>query len=228
LYFWFFLVSCQQKKIDSQVRATETSKVSQVSTSKMPLRMQHSLANYKTYSDSTELESSAELIIIGRPQASLEDSRSTSIPETEKAKKNVVLGESVVVKDSQGSILDRYTITPVKVQKVIKGNWQDKEIKILQPAAVVQEPNQPAFISILEDYSPLQKNSKYLLYLKEVDTKTYPNLAGVYSVLSGSQGKFNFDKTDSGETEVESKNEQYRKLKENVRGKKEADFNAVP
>lgn len=222
------LASCQTQTSVSNQELSEQSKSIPTNSSSVLSRVRPSLANYKTYDDTDELESTAELIIVGKPQASLEDSQPTSIPESEKSKKKHTVNESVVVRDEQGFIVDRYTITPVKVQKVLKGKVEEKEIKVLQPAAVVQESSQPPFISLIEDYSPLKKNTKYLLFLKEVDTATYPNLAGVYSILSVNQGKFNFDKTDAEEASVEGRNEQYRQLKEKVKKKYEALVNAVP
>lgn len=186
------------------------------------------LANYVIYNDVAALESAAELIVVGRPQASLEDSQPTSIPESEKAKKKPILNESVMVKDAQGAIVDQYTITAIKVQKVFQGKVTETEIKIVQPAAAIQQPNQPAYILATEDYTPMQKNAKYLLFLKEVDTVTYPNLTGVYTILSASQGKFNFDKTDSAEADMEAKNAQYRELKEKVKKKYAKAVNAIP
>ena len=219
--------SCQSHASVPQRQVAESSKgVPQPLST--PLQVQHLLANYKTYDIPEELESSADLIIVGRPQTSLEDSQSTSILESEKAKNQPRTNQSVVVRNDQGSIIDRYTITSVKAQKVFKGKVEAKEIMVLQPAAVVQEPNQSPFISLVEDYSPLKKNVKYLLFLKQVDTATYPNLAGVYSIMSVNQGKFNFDKVDSGETNVEGQNEQYRQLKAKVKKKYEAQVNAVP
>jgi hypothetical protein len=66
------------------------------------------------------------------------------------------------------------------------------------------------------------------LFLKEVDTVTYPNLAGVYSILSVNQGKFNLDKGDDEETKVEERNEQYKKLTVKIRKNYESMVNAIP
>jgi hypothetical protein len=194
----------------------------------MQLPVQRSLARYYTYDNVDDLESAADLIIFGKPQASLEDSQPISIPKSEQAKKDPVVNESVVVRDEQdGSMIDTYTITLVKVQKVLKGTFEEKEIRVLQPAAVVQELNQPPFISMVSDYTPLRKNTKYLLFLKEVDTANLPNLAGAYSILSINQGKFNFDKADTEETDLEDENEQYRQLKLKVKKRYESRVNAT-
>jgi hypothetical protein len=62
--------------------------------------------------------------------------------------------------------------------------------------------------------------------LKQVDTATYPNLAGVYSIMSINQGKFNIDKTDAKEAAFADKSPQYKNLKAKAleRFKKEIDI----
>jgi hypothetical protein len=223
-----FLESCDSQKSVSQQISVEQAATMQSKPSSIPLKVQASFASYKTYNESAELEIAADLVVVGRAKTSIEDGQPTAVPESEKAKRNHAVNESVVIKDEQGFIVDRYTITSVKVHKVVKGKVEDKEIKVLQPAAVVKESNQPAFISTIEDYAPLKKNVKYLLFLKEVDTATYPNLAGVYSILSVNQGKFNLDKGDDEETRVEGRNEQYQKLKVKIRKNYESMVNAIP
>ncbi len=223
-----FLGSCDsQKSVSPQILVKQTASIQSEPVS-IPLRAQASFAQYKTYNEPAELEKAADVVIVGRARISIEDGQPTAVPESEKAKRNHAVNESVVIKDEQGFIVDRYTITPVKVHKLVKGKVEDKEIKVLQPAAVVKESNQPAFISTIENYAPLKKNVKYLLFLKEVDTATYPNLAGVYSILSVNQGKFNLDKGDDEETKVEERNEQYQKLKAKIRKNYESMVNAVP
>jgi hypothetical protein len=222
------LESCSHQKAVSEQTSPATTSITQSNSVPLPLQVQVSQARYKTYDSSEELSAASGLVIVGRSQTPLEDSKPISIPESEKSKYVHTINDSVVVKDKQGFVVDSYTITSVKVQKVVKGKTEEKEIRVLQPVAVVQEPNKPPFISLVEGYSPLQKNVKYLLFLKEVDTETYPNLAGVYSILSVNQGKFNFDKLDKGETTIEGENEQYRQLKAKVRGKYQPIVDVVP
>lgn len=222
------LESCGSQKVVVEQSLSNSPITLQLKPSPLPLQVKTSLARYKPYNDAEELETAAELIVVGRPLLCLEDTQPTSIPESEKAKKQPIFYESVVVKDDQGFIVDRYSIAFVTVEKVLKGKVEEKQIQVLQPAAIVKESNQPPFISQAKDYSLLKRNTKYLLFLKEVDTATYPNLAGVYRILSVNQGKFNLDKTDDEETGVEERNEQYRQLKAKVRKKYETQVNAVP
>jgi hypothetical protein len=186
-----------------------------------------SMASYPTYNNPESLEPRADLIIVGKPQANLEDSSSISVPKSERLKKKLILNESVVVTDTDGSMVDRYTIVSVKILKVIKGKFEEKEIKVLQPAAVMKESGQSPYINMIGGYSSLRKDSKYLLFLRKMDTKTFPNMVGVYG-LSSVQGKFNFDNTDNGETKLEAENKQYAGLKAKVREKYGAMVNALP
>jgi hypothetical protein len=181
------------------------------------------------YRDTESLEERADLIVVVKPQASLEDSKlTTTVRDSEMLKKKLILDESVVVKDSEGVMVDRYMATSVKVEKVLKGKVQDNEIKVLQSAAVIREPGQAPYIAKTDGYSPLKKGVKYLLFLKEKDVKYFPNFVGVYSIISVNQGKFNFDATDSEETKEEARDPQYADLKAKVRKKYEAIVNAVP
>ncbi len=201
------LESCNIQASVSSQEALEVSTNTQTETSPLPIRFQPSLANYITYEDAEALESQADLVVVGKPFASLEDSQPVSI------------------RDEEGLVVDKQTITLVKVQKVFQGKIVEKEIKVIQPAALVQEPNQNHFIICMGGYSPMMKDSKYLLFLQEVDTVTFPHLAGVYSILSVNQGKFNFDNTDKQEIKMEAQDEQYRQLKTKVRNKYESLMN---
>jgi hypothetical protein len=150
------------------------------------------------------------------------------ITQAEYRTRKPVVNQSVVVRGEEGGNNDSYTITSVKVQKVLKGKFKEQQIKVLQPATIVKESNQPPFISTIRGYSPMKKSIKYLLFLSELDHKIFPNMRGVYSIISVNQGKFNLDRTDSRETELEAEDEQYADLKAKVRKKYEAMVNALP
>lgn len=185
------------------------------------------MVRYPTYKDPESLEPRADLIIIGKPQANLEDSISTSVPKSERLKKKLILNESIVVTDTDGSMVDRYTITSVKILKVVKGKVEEKEIKVLQPAVIMKALGRFPYINTIGGYSPLKKDSKYLLFLKKIDTATFPNLIGVYG-LASVQGKFNFGNTDNRETTLEAENKQYADLKAKVIKKYGTMVNALP
>jgi hypothetical protein len=184
------------------------------------IKIHTSFGSYKTYESSDELANSSDLTVIGKPLANIDESISFVLgEESKKEKKTSKESVSYIVRDKTGHILDSYTITPFKVNKYVKGNLKDKTIEVLQPSALLREEGNNPIILQTEGSSPLNKKSKYLLFLKEVDTETYPNSKGVYSIISINQGKFNFDKTDERESKVESEDPQYRNLKENIKGK---------
>jgi hypothetical protein len=184
--------------------------------------------NYKTYDSEDELFQFADLVVIGKPTVNLDETSYNLSSESESKSKKHQDNVSITVKDASGRSIDSYSIILFKVQKYLKGNSKNKQIRVLQSATYIQEPGRSPFVRISEGASPLQKKSRYILFLKEVDTATYPNLTGVYSIISENQGKFNLDKTDSQESEVEGREEQYRKLKEKVKKRHESDFNSTP
>jgi hypothetical protein len=225
--FSFLLQSCQTQPSGSRAELSIPSATVKTKPSSMPIRAT-SVPNYITYDSPEGLEKIADTIVVGKPQAAIEDSKPISIPESQRFTTKPIVNESVVIKDTEGGIVDTYTITSVKIQKLVKGKFKEQEIKVLQPAVVIKESNQPPFISTTQGYSLLKPNSKYLLFVRELDNKTFPNMAGVYSILSINQGKFNFDNTDTEETDLEAKDKQYAALKAKVRKKYGAMVNALP
>lgn len=161
--------------------------------SRIPI--QRNSANHVLFDRVEELEKIADLIVVGKPA------------------KNFIENQPVVVRDPEGFISDYYTLTPIEIKKVLKGSNINKEITILEPAVIIEQPaTRNKVIWMRDDYSLLQKNSQYLLFLKRVD-------AGSYSIISINQGKFNLDLTDLEEQKIERKSLQYSNLKAKVLGK---------
>jgi hypothetical protein len=190
--------------------------------------VQKSSSSYITYDNIESLVDAADLVIIGKTENKFEDSVPVSINKELQTKREVKLNESITVKDEEGFIRDSYTVTPVKVMKVLKGNTDDKVLKVIQAGALIEEAGSSKRTLDSEDFSPLVQKSKYLLFLKQVDATTFPNLAGAYSIMSVNQGKFNLDKTDSKEEAFAGKSPKYGDLKRSAleRFKKEAE--AIP
>ncbi|MCP2728477.1 hypothetical protein [Limnofasciculus baicalensis] len=109
----------------------------------------------------------------------------------------------------------------------MKGNPQDEVIGVSQRGAIVDANSQP-FVMTTEGFTPLDKGSKYILFLKEIDASEFPNMAGLYSIISVNQGKFNLDKSDKQEEMYETKDLQYKNLKEQIRSKYKKDFDSTP
>jgi hypothetical protein len=163
------------------------------------------LANHAVYTSVEELESNADLIVVGKTIKDFDRNK----PFIRKNPKS---------RGGRG-IAEFYTITPFEVKKVLKGSGNGTGISLIQPAVLIDQSNkQEKRLLILDDYTLLKKNSSYLLYLAKTD-------GGMYGVLGVSQGKFNLDKTDKEEEEFEAKDEQYKELKAKVLEKNKAELN---
>jgi hypothetical protein len=201
-------------------------KIAPVTPTSTPLPVVNSIATSQAFNSVESLEADAELVVVAKPQAELENSTYSPVKKSESLKKKIVLNESVVIKDDDGSLIDRYTITSVKILKVLKGKTEEKELKVLQPAALVGEAKPPVIIAV-GGYWPLKKDNKYVLFLSKMDTKVFPNMVGVYGISSVGS-KFNLANTDNRETAAEAKSKQFADLKAKVIKKYEAILNTIP
>lgn len=143
------------------------------------------------YTNANELEKDADLIVIGHTQKDFKE-----FPATINYNEN-------------GRYSDYYTVTDVKITKVIKGQYSKDTILVTQRAALDKNKN---ILIINEDCSIMEKGKPYLLFLKKIDLKD------TYGIMSINQGKFNIDNTDTKEKEKEKGESgvQYRNLKEDV------------
>jgi len=140
------------------------------------------------YNNVDDLEAKADLIIVG---ASLKEF-SEYIP--------------TIIYNEFGRYENFYTITDVKVSKVLKGQYQNNTIPVLQNAAIDKKEK----IMLVDDgYSVMEKNKGYLLFLKKSP------LEGYY-ILGINQGKHNIDNTDNNEKETMKKDSLYKKLRQEV------------
>ena len=222
IIFWAsLLVACDS--VSPKTTTSETN-ISQDSSS------QKSSGNYVTFDSPESLASRADVIIIGQTKSDFQSSQALSIDKENKGKAKIKLGQSVVVRDEMGQISDYYTITPVAIEKVLKGTDTivEKEIPVIQAGAVIDEPGRDKYILADDGFSPLVKNAKYLLFLSKVDSTIYPNLEDTYSIISVNQGKFNLDKTDKKEAKVEADDEQYKNLKQKVIKKYDRQLDLIP
>ncbi len=129
-------------------------------------------ALYLSYHSAEELFQEADLIVIGSTEQNFGDREHMT--------------SSLALK---GSLQDFYTVTTVKVDKVIKGPISENtEIRVGEPISYSQGLDGISKIT-RPNYKELQKGSKYLLFLKKNDK-------GCFFVMSGSLGKYNIDSTD--------------------------------
>lgn len=147
--------------------------------------------NYVLYNNVENLENYADAIIIGSVTSELKDNK------------------VVTTKNVNGRLDNFYTITPINVKKVIKGDIVNRTINVNQPVAIIKDSDNSDIKLVLEDYSELKKNANYVLFLKKATDNSY-------SIVSVSQGKFNLDDTDADEKNIASNNSQLNELKQKV------------
>jgi hypothetical protein len=126
-------------------------------------------ASYFAPADLEELIQRSELIAIG------------------KTPKNVTEGKAVIPRADDGTIYGVYTEVPFKIAKTFKGDKKLKEITLAQAAAVIPAENeQPAYIQIVGEYTPIEPNTRYLMFLKKPTPETdNPNLYVPIGVIYG-------------------------------------------
>jgi hypothetical protein len=131
------------------------------------------------YDNLESLESDAEIILIGTPTDKFEDRdhKATYYPNGK----------------ATSTIQDFYTLTSIKVQKVIKSNAEvsivdNGDLKVIEPVGLVQQFDGLKKLEY-EGYTEMEKGKKYLLFLKK-------NTEGQYSIMSLFYGKYNLDDSD--------------------------------
>jgi hypothetical protein len=178
----------------------------------------HNMSVSRSYESVEELEQRAHVILIGKPTMDIAESKPKSkvVPFGKKIDRETtdfarVPGESYVTTMEDGGISSFFSLTTIKVQKVIKGDIKTKTIDVSEPAALVQASDNSRYIIASEDYTPFQKNTKYLLFLMSTDILAekhadllqqfdYKNeLPGKYTMLTAVASKFNLDKSDKAE-----------------------------
>lgn len=149
----------------------------------------NTLGNYVIYDSEEKLFEYADLVVTGTVCNDLSED------------------ESVISKVEGNHMVDFYSVSPFKIEKLIKGVSNEKIINVYQPIAITREIAISKTKYTIAGYTEMKKKSKYIIYLEEVSS-------GYYSVISIDQGKFNVDGTDKDEIKAHSKKEQVKKLKE--------------
>jgi hypothetical protein len=151
-------------------------------------------ASTAIYTSVDEMENKSDLVVIGKATDSLEELTKTQITDQEQFSKLATPGHSVIAIDSNSMIAGYSSNRRFKVQKVLKGpDPKLKSIVISEPAAFYD-----GSIVALSGYSPLEKNEKYVLYLKHA-TSEYATTEPTFSVSGIQFGKHNLSKTDKKE-----------------------------
>jgi hypothetical protein len=129
-------------------------------------------ASYIAPDDIEEMIRRSDLIVIG------------------KTPKNVAEGKAVIPRADDGTIYGVCTEVPFNITKTFKGDKNLKEITLAQAAAVIPSENgQPAYIQIVGEYTPVEPNTRYLMFLKKPTPETdNPNL---YTPIGVAYGQHN-------------------------------------
>ncbi|WP_025715954.1 hypothetical protein [Paenibacillus sp. 1-18] len=162
-------------------------KLSELNTPKISLE-----ASYIDYKTVSELDSNAELIVIGTPLQGFDDR------------------QHIVTSFDDGTLQDFYTLTNIKMDKVIKSPEGsslnlDEPLSIVEPISYIDDAGGKKKIAY-EDYTELKQNEKSIIFLKK-------NTQGQYSVINMDLGKFAIEPTSqspNSSAEKQDSNEQFR------------------
>lgn len=129
-------------------------------------------ATYVEYGTVDALDSDAELIVIGTPLKDFDDR------------------QHIVTTFDDGNIQDFYTLTEIKINKVIKAPEAatlavDDSLTIIEPISYIENVEGKKKITY-EDYTELKQNQKSIIFLKK-------NTQGQYSIINMDLGKFSLD-----------------------------------
>ncbi|WP_342575740.1 hypothetical protein [Paenibacillus sp. FSL M8-0142] len=134
-------------------------------------------AKYIAFDTIEELDQAADVIVIGSPIKDFEDR------------------EHMAQYFEDGMIQDFYTMTELRIEKVIKqpdGIDIGEMMELIEPLSIIEESGNQKTKIIMDDYRELKKGSRYILFLKD-------NTFGQYSIINMNNGKFNLDNTDDSD-----------------------------
>ncbi|MEH2282430.1 MAG: hypothetical protein V7K90_14060 [Nostoc sp.] len=117
-----------------------------------------------------------------------------------KATQSLPESTPLIQRDFEGYVTEAISQTEFKVQRVLKGTSYSDTLLIGQQAAIVADRiTGKSFLQVFDDYQPLVKNAKYILFLKKG-----LNGSRLYFPIGVYYGKFNVDGTDQAENKIEN------------------------
>ncbi|WP_342438207.1 hypothetical protein NSS79_02845 [Paenibacillus sp. FSL L8-0436] len=151
-------------------------------------------ANYILFNDVNQLDQAADLILVGSP--------TMDFPER----------EHITTYFGDGAIQDFYTLTDLKIDKILKGPQDfnlatSQSLKIIEPIGYAKPEKKENKIT-REEYSELEKGEKYIIFLMQNDQ-------GQYVVINVNNGKFNLNETEVSFAS-DSENVKHEKIKKEV------------
>jgi hypothetical protein len=173
-----------------------------------------------SFAQSTKVSASAEIIeglAVRRTEGSiiapkdLENLIATSdIIAIGKPTQSIAESTPLVQRNSEGYVTEAISQTEFKVQRLLKGTLDSDTLSVGQQAAmVVDNKTAKTFLQVFDNYQPLVKNSKYILFLKRG-----LNGSPLYFPVGVYYGKFNVDGTDQAENKIE--NSDFQQIRKDV------------
>jgi len=107
--------------------------------------------------------------------------------------------QTILDKTSDGTVIFGYTVTNLKIERVIKGD--EEEECIVKITEEYYKKGRDIFIQ--GNYIPAKVNKSYIFYLKKYDDSV--NLNGQYYPLDLEKGKYLFDEMFFDATEIDNK-----------------------
>ncbi|MEC0180655.1 hypothetical protein P4H61_03980 [Paenibacillus peoriae] len=152
-------------------------------------------ASYIDYKTVSELDSNAELIVIGTPLQEFDDR------------------QHIVTSFEDGTIQDFYTLTNIKIDKVIKSPEGtalnvEEPLSIVEPISYIDDAGGKKKIAY-EDYTELKQNEKNIIFLKK-------NTQGQYSVINMDLGKFAIEPSSQSPSSSVDKQDSKEQFRESV------------
>lgn len=157
-------------------------------------------ADYYACNNLQELENESDLILIGIPV-------------------NMITDDKQEIKYMADKIhwADYFSMRKVKISKVLKGQYQESQIDVIEHAVTIDNPDgKGKQLITFEDNSIIQKGDKYILFLKKIED-------GRYSMIAV-QGKCNIDNKDQDEKDTSEKQPLFVNVKKEIQEKYKNDI----
>jgi hypothetical protein len=135
-------------------------------------------SNYIAYDEVDALEEAAELVVFASPLKKFEDREHV----------NTYFGD--------GQLQDYYTLTEIKIDKVVKAPADfvnSDTLTVVEPIGLIKDKNKGNIKLALEDYSELSQGKEYVIFLKK-------NTYGQYGIINMELGKFSTDENQEEAT----------------------------
>ncbi|MCY7484242.1 hypothetical protein [Paenibacillus alvei] len=147
-------------------------------------------SSYIGADNASDLVEMSELIIVGTPIEEFEER------------------DHKVVYFNLSAIQDFYTITEMKVEQVLKGNWDESTLPVIEPISYIQSIDGKRKLTS-DDYTEMEKGKKYLVALGK-------NTNGNYGVINMENGKFGLDEENINYQSLNPENNKHVEIRDGL------------